>query len=179
MKYSSDTFIRSQKNESALWNRRTSACVIFRDAEHFLNAVGYDDRPVEEIVRTVAASFGCFETDVEKDVKDFLNMLEAESYCIGENGADSIYKKQSGSKTNPDEKQEKQSNAQTVLGGFFTVHHLASDLHVDLTSGCTERCIHCYIPDYTPPEKKTVSPFASRNSVKTFLISGKGKKCGV
>ena len=40
------------------------------------------------------------------------------------------------------------------IADFYREHNLLSDLHVDLTDACTERCVHCYVPqgqyDYLP-----------------------------
>ena len=54
------TFIRHAGNESLLWNRRNSACVILQDAKTFLNAVTYAPQNEDEIIRKVAAAFEVF-----------------------------------------------------------------------------------------------------------------------
>jgi radical SAM protein with 4Fe4S-binding SPASM domain len=36
----------------------------------------------------------------------------------------------------------------TPVGDFFEPQDLPVQLHVDLTAACTERCVHCYLPDY-------------------------------
>ena len=32
------------------------------------------------------------------------------------------------------------------VADFYRDHNLLSDLHIDLTDACTERCVHCYVP---------------------------------
>lgn len=39
---------------------------------------------------------------------------------------------------------------QEDLSAWFKVNPSAFNLQIDLTQACTERCIHCYVPDYTP-----------------------------
>ncbi|MBR6021927.1 MAG: radical SAM protein [Kiritimatiellae bacterium] len=34
----------------------------------------------------------------------------------------------------------------TPLGDFYRRHGLPCELHLDLTDGCNERCVHCYLP---------------------------------
>ncbi|MBQ3288946.1 MAG: radical SAM protein [Kiritimatiellae bacterium] len=34
----------------------------------------------------------------------------------------------------------------TPLGDFYARHGLPSELHIDLTDGCNEKCVHCYLP---------------------------------
>ena len=34
----------------------------------------------------------------------------------------------------------------TPLGDFYKRHGLPCELHVDLTDGCNEKCVHCYLP---------------------------------
>ena len=34
----------------------------------------------------------------------------------------------------------------TPLGDFYMRHGLPSELHIDLTDGCNEKCVHCYLP---------------------------------
>lgn len=39
---------------------------------------------------------------------------------------------------------------QDVLQEYFSEHPTIFDLQIDLTQACTERCIHCHIPEYKP-----------------------------
>ena len=34
----------------------------------------------------------------------------------------------------------------TPLGDFYSRHGLSCELHIDLTDGCNEKCVHCYLP---------------------------------
>ncbi len=147
--YSHQVFLRHTEAESLLWNRRTSACVIFQDAKPFLDAVSYEPRSEDEIIRKVAKTFECQPDDVAEDVREFLQMLVAETFAEtdGDTSPRDLPEHPTGSFG---EDGERKDESWTPLGSFFEKHHLPTELHIDLTNGCTERCIHCYIPDYTP-----------------------------
>ncbi|MCI5779444.1 MAG: radical SAM protein [Lentisphaeria bacterium] len=150
MNYRKDTFVRHAGEESLLWNRRTSACVILQDAKPFLDALTYEPQSEEEIIRKVAATFETAPAEVAADVREFLAMLVAESFCESDAGPAADAAVSEGGPASFDADGEKKDDSWTPLGSFFEKHHLPTELHIDLTNGCTERCIHCYIPDYTP-----------------------------
>ena len=174
--YSHQTFVRHAGNENLLWNRRTSACVILKDAKPFLDAVSYEPRSEDAIIRKVAGTFGCGADEVAADVREFLNMLVAETFCEGDaTGCAAPTDVRAAGSFSEGGKQEDES--WTPLGSFFEKHRLPTELHIDLTNGCTERCIHCYIPDYTPhflpPEavKKVLNEFRDAGGL-TIHFSG-------
>ena len=145
-----ETYIRHAGDESLLWNRRTSACAILQDAKPFLDAITYEPQSEKEIIRKVAAAFGTAPDAVAEDVREFLKMLVNETFAeTDENNSASpdLEDHPTGAFS---EDGERKDDSWTPLGSFFEKHHLPVELHIDLTNGCTERCIHCYIPDYTP-----------------------------
>jgi len=151
MNYRKDTFFRHAGDESLLWNRRTSACAILKDAKPFLDAVSYEPQSEDQIIHKVAETFECKPGDVAEDVREFLQMLVAETFAETDGGnADSGKLPEDSAGGAFGEGGERKDESWTPLGSFFEKHHLPVELHIDLTNGCTERCIHCYIPDYTP-----------------------------
>ena len=177
MRYSPQTFLRHAEDESLLWNRRTSACSILKDAKPFLDAVSYEPLSEDEIIRKIAKTFECKPDEVAEDVREFLKMLVAETFAETDT-ENSVAGKESGTSANSFSEGGKQEDESwTPLGSFFEKHHLPVELHIDLTNGCTERCIHCYIPDYTPhflpPEmvKKVLNEFRDAGGL-TIHFSG-------
>jgi MoaA/NifB/PqqE/SkfB family radical SAM enzyme len=155
MHYTLDTFVRHSGSFSLLWNRRTSACMILESAKPFLDAVDYQERSLDEIVSLVAGAFQVSPEDVRGDVLEFCEMLVKESFCEGEDvGSWTPGMVASSSSTSSaatfDQAGTRREDSWTPLGSFFEERGLPIELHIDLTNGCTERCIHCYIPDYTP-----------------------------
>jgi len=176
MNLSSQTFLRHAEDESLLWNRRTSACAILRDARPFLDAVSYEPQSEEEIIRKVAETFACKPDEVAEDVHEFLQMLVSETFCEGDR-TECAASKNARPEGSFGEGGKQEDGNWTPLGTFFEKHRLPTELHIDLTNGCTERCVHCYIPDYTPhflpPEtvKKVLNEFRDAGGL-TIHFSG-------
>lgn len=149
LKYSSNTYIRHAKNESLLWHKRNSACMILQDAEVFLRAISFEPRTTAEIKERIAEAFEVESSEIDAEVQDFLQNL-LESGFIEADGSDinkinfNMDMPNSTAVSLNDEHDENW----TPLGSFFESRAIPSQLHIDLTSACTERCIHCYIPDY-------------------------------
>jgi radical SAM protein with 4Fe4S-binding SPASM domain len=67
---------------------------------------------------------------------------------------------------------------QEVLAAWFAEHPTIFDLQIDLTQACTERCIHCYIPEYNPvflplaAAKKAIDEFRAQGGVGLSLSGG-------
>ena len=144
-----ETFLRHADEESLLWNRRTSACTILKDAKPFLDALSYEPQSEDDVIRKVAAAFEVSPDEVAADVREFLEMLVAESFCEVD-GEKIECATTSGANVSFDANGEVKDDSWTPLGSFFEKHKLPTEVHIDLTNGCTERCVHCYIPDYTP-----------------------------
>lgn len=154
MKYrkSPNTFVRTCGNESVVWQRRTYACRIFRDANAFLGALDKNWKCDAELTKEIAAELRVPAEAIADDVSEFFAMLAAETFVECEShpagtqsGFASIRNNGNDAATATDDESEA-----FPLGGFFERNGLPIELHMDLTNACTERCVHCYIPDYTP-----------------------------
>ncbi len=129
--------------------------MILESAKPFLDAVDYQERSLEEIVSCVAGAFQASPVEVQGDVRDFCAMLVRESFCEEEDAGSWGTRMGGGSSSvsdggSFDKTGARRGDSWTPLGSFFEERGLPTELHIDLTNGCTERCIHCYIPDYTP-----------------------------
>lgn len=67
---------------------------------------------------------------------------------------------------------------QEVLSEYFAEHPTVFTLQMDITQACTERCIHCYIPEYNPvflPFEKikcVIDEFRSQGGISLSLSGG-------
>jgi len=105
--------------------------------------------------------------DQVEDVRTFADMRAQtqESY----NGA---------SETAVDDGADDREEAGCVLREYFLEHPTPFELCIDLTRACTERCVHCYVPNFQnvflPFEtiEKVLSEFAAMGGLKVKLTGG-------
>lgn len=155
MKYTLNehTYLRHAGEETLLWNKRTYACRILKEARAFLHPIEQGEvKEQSEIVVEVAQSFDLPLQEVADDVRDFYAELAAATFLhcdrVGDEVAAAI-PEQKDTPSAPSELAEKEEHPFPV-GTFYERHALPYSLHIDLTNACTERCIHCYIADYRP-----------------------------
>lgn len=146
------TYLRHAGEETLLWNKRTYACRILKEAQAFLHPIEQGDiKELSEIVAEVAQAFELQPQEVADDVRDFYAELAAASflYLDGEGyEVKASLPDSTAPSTVPQDKEEEEKPF--PVGLFYERHALPGSLHIDLTNACTERCIHCYIADYTP-----------------------------
>lgn len=169
IRYSDETFVRHAGGQSLLWRPRTGACVILEDAEPFLRHIDFATRPEVEIVADIAAEFGMKPEEIAGDFREFIaplvadGLVEREELFTNNNchNCSQIANVNSDAQERVphvsfDTKGKVRDDSWTPLGDFFRDNGIPVQLHLDLTAACTERCVHCYLPDY--PNKHI--PFA-------------------
>lgn len=130
-----------------VWCPNTGGCTVMENAGAILDEVKRDWRDVEEIARAVAKKFDCGANEVREGVEAVVGELAgqwfAEVKATEEAGADGQEGRLAALAVGlPDG----QDDDWTPLGDFCRRHGLPSELHLDLTDGCNERCVHCYLP---------------------------------
>ena len=144
-----DTFIRHFTDEVMVWCPRTGGCTVLKNAQPILEEVSREWREFDDIVHAVAAKFECDENEVREGVEAVVGELisqrfvEVDGECreleMGNGERDTMrYVGENVPCQNDDE--------WTPLGDFYKRHGLPCELHVDLTDGCNEKCVHCYLP---------------------------------
>ena len=146
------TYLRHAEDESLLWNKRTYACRILKDAQVFLRPIEQGEKKeLDEIIAEVAQAFSVSLQEVADDVRDFYTELAVSTFlnCKSE-GAEvaTVPSDATDSLSGLNEEEEKEQSF--PVGIFYERHALPNSLHIDLTNACTERCVHCYIADYRP-----------------------------
>ena len=144
--FSSHTYIRHQDNESLLWHKRNSACMILQDAEIFLHFITFVPTELNEIVEKIAAVYEITPEEIADDFNEFVQQLIAEGLIECDAEQSPVYSESISAADISDGKEN--DDDFTPLGAFFKKYHIPCEFHIDLTSACTERCVHCYIPEY-------------------------------
>ena len=146
------TYLRHAGEETLLWNKRTYACRVLKDARPFLQPIERgENRSLDEIVTEVAQVFNLLPQEVADDVRDFYTELAAAGFLNHDSGENEAMASIRESKVSAVILESETDKKQPFpVGSFYERHALPCSLHIDLTNACTERCIHCYIADYKP-----------------------------
>lgn len=145
--WNKNTYIRHAGEETLLWNKRTAGCVILTDAEVFTNAVSWTPLAFETLLNRIAEAYDTSVAELEADVREFFQMLAADGFLESDEAMGTPLENTAPSPVSFDRDGTVMDENWTPLGSFFEKHHIPCELHLDLTSACTERCVHCYIPD--------------------------------
>lgn len=153
-------------------------------AVEILSEIKNVGRERDEIVKAVAAKFewplgydeDCF-IKVEADVADVCGELESQGFVAVERKNARI--RETSANGILDGMETSASDAESSpLGDFCERHGIPTDLHLDLTDACTERCVHCYVPqnqhDFLPYEtvEKVLREFRAMNGLTVHLTGG-------
>ena len=139
-------FSRLSAGEILLYSPRNGGCLVLKDAQVFLKAVAEVGDDVDAATLKVATTYECAPDMVRGDVCDFIDMLRREGFLQAEDGVGKATQVPLSASKAFDFNGNEQGDSWTPLGDFYKRHNLPCELHIDLTDGCNERCIHCYIP---------------------------------
>lgn len=163
LRLSKNAFVRQYGPFTYVLERIKSRDEMFMDAEPFLRWITREAREKEEIVDRIFGLFiGVDRETIERDFEEFIAPLVADGVVLeGESEAELAAKDPVFSydvekpKTmdthfiDPAERPEGEV-PQDVLDAWFAEHPTVFQIQLDITQACTERCIHCYIPEYHP-----------------------------
>ena len=145
------TYLRHAGAETLLWNKRTYACRILKDAQFFLKPIEQGkSKEIEEIIAEVAQIYNLPPLEIAEDVLDFYTELAVATFLNCNYDKRASTPVISEQKNTPTANTENEDEHPFPVGTFYEQHALPNSLHIDLTNACTERCIHCYIADYKP-----------------------------
>lgn len=151
MKWSKQIFVRHSGDESVIWCPRTGGCTVMRNTQLILEKIAREWRSVDEIVRVVAAKFECGANDVREGVETVVEELVNQRFVkVDYDGSSSLINDGASVVASSSDAQKHDSSdkdeGRTPLGDFYMRHGLPCELHIDLTDGCNEKCVHCYLP---------------------------------
>ena len=184
IRWQKNVFVPHAGEESVVWCPRTEGCTVMNGAVEILSEIKNVGRERDEIVKAVAAKFewplgydeDCF-IKVEADVADVCGELESQGFVAVERKNARI--RETSANGILDGMETSDSDAESSpLGDFCERHGIPRDLHLDLTDACTERCVHCYVPqnqhDFLPYEtvEKMLREFRALNGLTVHLTGG-------
>ena len=153
MKWGKQVYSRHVKDESVVWCPRSGGCTVLKNAQPILEEVTREWREIDDIVRAVAAKFECAIDEVREGVEAVVGELVSQRFVEVDGGCREwgIGNGESGGDVNTmqrvgDNAPFRNDDDWTPLGDFYERHGLPCELHIDLTDGCNEKCVHCYLP---------------------------------
>lgn len=163
LRLSKNAYVRQYGPFTYVLERIRAYDEMFTDAEVFMRWITREALPKEQIVANICGVYsGTDPKIIAADFDEFLVSLVAEKVVlVGESEAEIVTQEESFSYDVDDPKtmnthfikledMPKGAIPQDVLERYFAEHPTIFDLQMDITQACTERCIHCYIPEYNP-----------------------------
>lgn len=141
IRFFANTFVRHIDDESLVVCPRTGGCTVLRNAKSFIEALQWSWNEFDDVVKYVAKKFGVERKDVFEDVVTVCEELVSQGFA--ETSSEDVDIDNAVTIT-PDAKTDDDS---MPLSDFYRRHeNRPVELHIDLTDACTERCVHCYVP---------------------------------
>ena len=158
---SRDTFIRSIGEYGYIYSQLTKHDRIYaQEGRAFLEVLSRKPQSFETLVVKVSEYFNdVTPTDVQSDMKEFLDSLVADRYLISGVTAEECANKDTffsyaenpktlftyNAQQNPDD-EKNYVNTQSALEKRYRNEPQIFSCQIETTNRCNERCIHCYIP---------------------------------
>lgn len=124
----------------------------------FVSALTKDAQSIDELVLKINKIYSDVDiAELRDDARDFFYTLEKDGFIVSGKTLEECYKKdekfsyfkslESNSKIDfAKSLMESEKSTQDFFAEFFNDKPQLTSLHIEITSKCNERCIHCYIP---------------------------------
>ena len=162
LRLSKNTYIRQFGNFTYVLGRIKSFDQMFSDAEVFLKGITRTPREKSEILREICSVYtDASEEVITHDFEEFITPLIEQKIILSGNSPEELDAAEEYFTYNAEDPKTAESHEvlsqeeidympQKILGDYFEQHPMLYQLQIDITQACTERCLHCYIPEYNP-----------------------------
>lgn len=163
MRLSKNTFVRQFGPFTYVIGRIKAFDQMYRDAEPFFRWLTRKPIEKDELLKNTCSVFaGVDEQEIRTDFDAFMAPLIAEKIVLCGESANELDAQEEFFSYDVEQpktmdthvpvasKEAFETLPQKVLGDWFREHPTVFTLQIDVTQACTERCIHCYIPEYNP-----------------------------
>ena len=191
LRLSKNAFVRQYGEFSYVLERIKNYDQMFKDAEVFMRWITRTPMEKHEILKNICSVYaGVSENEIAHDFDEFIAPLIEEKVVLAGEAEEAIDSQElsfSYDVENPKtmdthyispENMPDGPILQDVLEKYFAEHPTIFDLQMDITQSCTERCIHCYIPEYNPvflplvQIKKVIDEFRAQGGIGLSLSGG-------
>ena len=162
LRLSKNTFVRQFGDFTYIISRIASYDQMFEGGEVFMRWITRTPMAKEEILKNICQVYeGTDPAEIAADFEEFLAPLLAGKVILAGSTPEELDAQEEYFSYDADDpktledrefitKEEADFLPQNVLGKYFEEHPTLFRLQMDITQACTERCIHCYIPEYNP-----------------------------
>lgn len=135
---------------------------VYLDAEVFFRWLTREPLEIAEVLGKICKVYeGADQVQINQDFNEFIAPLIRAGVLVTGKDEDELRKNDpffSYDVENPktmdthavQPKADGEVVTQEVLDKYFAEHSTIFTLQMDITQACTERCVHCYIPEYNP-----------------------------
>lgn len=132
--------------------------IVSQSGAIFLSVLGRKPQTVDELAQKISNQFSGVDIEmIKNDAKDFFCMLEKDGFIISGNTLQECnekdkrlsYKLMETVKEELDcssENLHPKKHTQDYFEEYFKGNPQLTNVHIEITSKCNERCLHCYIP---------------------------------
>ena len=162
LRLAQQSFVRQFDKFTYILGKVTAFDQVYEGAEVFMRWITREPRGKSEILKNICNVYTDADpAEIAADFEEFLAPLTASKIVLSGNSADELDAQEiyftydcDDPKTSTDNVKMSKENAeylpQYVLGDYFKKNPTLFSLQLDITQACTERCRHCYIPEYNP-----------------------------
>ena len=162
MRLARQTYVRQYDEFTYLFGKVTAFDQVFRSAGPFFAHITRQPKEREVIIDEIVRDYADAPRDVvAKDFDELFAPLVAQKVILAGESALELDGQESfftydcdNPKTAKDNRSytpaELEALPAKLLEDYFAEHPTLFEIHFDITQSCTERCRHCYVPEYNP-----------------------------
>lgn len=172
---SKGTFTRKVGDDVFFYNPQSGASIVINDGSVLYNLITKQLKPLNCVFEDIAKYYN---VTVEVVKSDFSNIIN-EMICEGMIDTSEVNHKKEGAKFASCVKRNKPDDIkEDPISKFYRERHLPRALHIDVTSNCNERCIHCYLSNHKPEYlsfrniEKVLTEFRELQGLTVYISGG-------
>ena len=193
LRLSNNAYVRQYGPYTYIRDRHQEADEMLKDAAPFFRHLTREPADEVEILERIAREYQDVDrNELETDFRQLVAPLVEKGLLLrGVTAAElNAQEKPDFSYDDPNPRTENDNEAvteeeykgmpQCVLGNYFREHPTLFDLQLDITQACTERCVHCYVPEYNPlylPYEKVCEVLRQFREMGGLEVSFSGGEC--
>lgn len=140
------TFVRMVDDDILFYNPITGASMVVENGSILASVITKDFQPCQNVIKKIAENYNALYGQVETDYLPLIEDLVSGGLVAVARDANDCRVKESI--TAPTVFRQKSGDGKNPVSLFYRQKNLLLALHIDITSNCNERCVHCYLPGY-------------------------------